>query len=155
MDIVYKIDADLSKIELDPDQMKQVFLNIIVNALEAMPKGGTLTLEARPGVDGGTMRVALSDTGCGIAKEDQSRLFLPFFTTKPIGKGTGLGLAIAYGIVKMHRGGIEVHSEMGRGTTFTISLPMKQEVKTEQIVGEETLGANAGIESREGTANDG
>ncbi len=154
VNIIYKVEAGLPRIELDPDQMKQVFLNIIVNALEAMPKGGTLTLEARAGVDGSTMRVALSDTGCGIAKEDQSRLFLPFFTTKPIGKGTGLGLAIAYGIVKMHRGGIEVHSEAGRGTTFTISLPMKQEVKAEQIVGEEPFGVNTGMETLGETEKD-
>jgi two-component system NtrC family sensor kinase len=149
--IVYKVNPDLPRIELDPDQIKQVFLNIIVNAMEAMPKGGTLTLEARTSMDGKTMRIALSDTGSGITKEDQSRLFLPFFTTKPIGKGTGLGLAIAYGIVKMHRGGIEVYSELGRGTTFTLSLPMKQEVTTEQIVGEETLGGDGAVRPPDGT----
>jgi nitrogen-specific signal transduction histidine kinase len=135
VEVRFDIAPDLPAVELDPDQVKQVILNIVVNAIEAMPDGGTLTLEARTSVDGRTMRVGITDTGSGIAKEDQSKLFLPFFTTKPIGKGTGLGLAIAYGIVKMHRGGIEVHSDAGKGTTFTITLPMKQEVKMEQMVG--------------------
>lgn len=137
VEVRYETGTGLPKVELDPDQIKQVFLNIIVNAVEAMPDGGSLTLGARTSVDGRTMQITMSDTGAGIAKEDVSRLFLPFFTTKPIGKGTGLGLAIAYGIVKMHRGGIEVHSEVGKGTTFTVSLPMKQEITPEQIVGGE------------------
>jgi len=154
VDVRYEIDADLPRIELDPDQIQQVFLNLIVNAIEAMTRGGTLTLGARTSTDGRTMQVTISDTGTGIAKEDLSRLFTPFFTTKPIGKGTGLGLAIAYGIIKMHRGGIEVHSEVGRGTTFTITLPMKQEIKPEQIVGDEAAGLGTGGEPG-GASSDG
>ena len=83
------------RVELDPDQMKQVILNVLLNAFEVMPDHGTVTLEARTSVDGRTMLIGISDTGGGIAKEDLPRLFQPFFTTKPIGKGTGLGLAIA------------------------------------------------------------
>ncbi len=71
------------------------------------------------------IKIAFQDTGCGIPEENLSKIFTPFFTTKPIGKGTGLGLAIVYGIIKMHRGQIYVDSEVGVGTTFTITLPVK------------------------------
>jgi two-component system NtrC family sensor kinase len=143
VEIIRKSDPDLPRIELDPDQMKQVLINIIVNSLEVMPNGGTLTLEARMSADRNTMRVGITDTGPGISEENQAKLFQPFFTTKPIGKGTGLGLPIAYGIIKMHRGGISVHSRLGKGTTFTLTLPMKQEASPEQAITEELLGGPA------------
>jgi signal transduction histidine kinase len=102
--------------------MKQVLLNIAINACEAMPGGGTLSFAAARG-EAGDVVFTIGDTGSGIPKENMSKLFTPFFTTKQIGKGTGLGLPIAYGIVKMHRGSITVRSDMGKGTTFIIAIP--------------------------------
>lgn len=114
--------------DLDRDQMLQVVTNLLHNAIEAMPHGGAVDLT---GVREGEMvKVVVSDTGCGIKEENLKMIFEPFFTTKQIGKGTGLGLAVAYGIVKMHRGRIEVRSnadpEKGpTGTTFTVTLPAR------------------------------
>jgi two-component system, NtrC family, sensor kinase len=99
-----------------------VFLNLMNNAAEAMPEGGRLMLRTRRGSVPGYITAEVQDTGVGIAAENMSKLFTPFYTTKPIGKGTGLGLAIIYGIVKMHQGQISVQSEVGKGTTFIISL---------------------------------
>ncbi len=119
-----ELDPHLPVIEADPSQLRQVFLNLITNAIEAMPEGGTLTLRTRD-EHNQTVTVEVQDTGIGIPDENLGRLFIPFFTTKPIGKGTGLGLAIAYGIVKMHRGQITARSKVGEGATFTINLPVK------------------------------
>ncbi len=115
---------DLPHLVLDGAQMRQVFLNIVLNAAEAMPEGGTVTVATRLNPDGQTVTISLSDTGLGISEENLGKLFTPFFTTKQLGKGTGLGLPIAYGIVKMHRGQIQVHSKVGAGTTFLITLPL-------------------------------
>lgn len=114
---------ELPPLFIDLDQMKQVLLNLALNACEAMPDGGTLTLAAHMAQSPREVTFRVSDTGVGIPKENMSRLFTPFFTTKQIGKGTGLGLPIAYGIVKLHHGRIEVRSEAMKGTTFTITLP--------------------------------
>ncbi len=122
--IVCEFDLRLPTIDGDPAQLRQVFLNLMVNAVEAMPQGGTLTVRTRKG-PGETVTVEVQDTGTGIPREDLGKLFTPFFTTKPIGKGTGLGLAIAYGIIKMHRGQINVQSQIGTGTTFIVNLPIK------------------------------
>jgi len=118
------LDPHLPTIDGDPAQLRQVFLNLIVNAVEAMPQGGVLTVHSHKG-PGETVTVEFRDTGIGIPHEDLGKLFTPFFTTKPIGKGTGLGLAISYGIIKMHRGQISVRSQVGKGTTFIINLPIK------------------------------
>ncbi len=91
-----------------------------------MPDSGTFTVITRLSSDAERVEIVVSDTGKGIPEENISKLFTPFFTTKDIGKGTGLGLAVAYGIIKMHRGGIEVASKAGEGTTFTLSLPKRQ-----------------------------
>ena len=115
---------DLPLIEADPTQLKDVFRNILVNAAEAMPRGGNLAVVTAEIDQGSAVEVRITDTGCGIPKENLSRMFQPFFTTKQVGEGTGLGLAIAYGIVKMHRGQIQAESEVGRGTTFRIALPV-------------------------------
>jgi two-component system, NtrC family, sensor kinase len=120
-----EIDPALPEIEADPLQLNQVFLNLMNNAVDAMPDGGSLILRAQKGPQPGFVTVQVQDTGTGISKENMSKLFTPFFTTKPIGTGTGLGLAIAYGIVKMHQGQISVHSVVGQGTTFTITLREK------------------------------
>jgi len=126
----------LGKVMADSSQLSQVLLNLIVNAKDAMPEGGTITITtankevhhadsaAHPGITPGAyVLVTFSDTGPGIAPEIQERIFEPFFTTKPVGKGTGLGLSTAYGIVQQCGGWIEVDSQRGRGATFRIYLP--------------------------------
>ncbi len=121
--IQIEVDPALPVLHIDAEQMKQVLLNIAINACEAMGESGILTMRARPGMVPEEVLFQISDTGCGIPKEHMPKLFTPFFTTKQIGKGTGLGLPIAYGIVKMHHGQISVQSEPNQGTTFTITLP--------------------------------
>jgi two-component system NtrC family sensor kinase len=131
IELATDLDPDLPPIQADPLQLHQVFLNLMNNAAEAMPGGGRLTLRTRRGPEAGTVTVQVQDTGVGISEENMKKLFSPFFTTKPIGKGTGLGLAIIYGIVKMHRGQISVHSQEGEGTTFTITLRERLPAQTE------------------------
>ena len=113
------------EIDTDPDQIKQVFLNIITNACEAVEeleiKNVTINLRSEEN----RVAVEISDTGCGIPQENLDKLFTPFFTTKKMGKGTGLGLAISYGIIKMHKGDIKVSSNAGSGSTFKVRLPIK------------------------------
>ncbi len=118
-----ELEPRLPLLMADGDQMRQVVLNIVLNAADAMPHGGELHISSR--FDESTRRVVIriSDTGTGIPDEIRDRLFEPFFTTKKT--GTGLGLSIAYGIVERHRGTLEVESEVGRGTTFVISLPVE------------------------------
>lgn len=118
----FKPAQKLPDVKVNPDRLQQVFLNLLTNALHAMPKGGKLNVETA--VDPcRRVIVKISDTGVGIPPEDLPRIFEPFFTTKSPSKGTGLGLSIAYRIVREHGGNIEVRSEVDRGTTFTISLP--------------------------------
>lgn len=124
IEVQLNLDPNLPVIEADPSQLKDVFRNIVVNAAEAMPRGGRLTVTTAEIGNGSMVEVRITDTGCGIPKENLSRIFQPFFTTKQMSEGTGLGLAIAYGIVKMHRGQIEAESEVGRGTTFRVALPV-------------------------------
>jgi two-component system NtrC family sensor kinase len=123
--------GDLKKISADRAQLQQVFTNIILNAAEAMDGRGTLTLVTVCGLDKKQMEVQIRDTGQGIKEEDRRRLFEPFFSTKEVGKGTGLGLAISYGIIQRHRGTIQVQSEVGKGTTFFIQLPVKKDNNNE------------------------
>jgi signal transduction histidine kinase/iron only hydrogenase large subunit-like protein len=112
--------------DLDRDQMVQVLANLVRNAYEAMPQGGGLRV--RTGAENGHVFISISDTGTGIPKEHLNKIYTPFFTTKPIGVGTGLGLPVTYGIVKMHRGDIQVQTNAdlaagATGTTFTVTLP--------------------------------
>lgn len=112
----------LPLVHADPDHMTQVLLNLLINAMHAMPNGGTL----RIGLErcGGQVKMIVADTGHGIDKENLSKIFVPFFTTKEVGKGTGLGLTVVHGIIQEHGGSIAVESEPGRGTTFTLTLPI-------------------------------
>ncbi|MGC3958965.1 MAG: PAS domain-containing protein [Verrucomicrobiota bacterium] len=128
--------ADLPPVQADPGMLEQVVMNLVVNARDAMPRGGELTLRTSldprhglfhpvtpsPSPDGHVC-LSITDTGCGIPTEILPRIFEPFFTTKEAGKGTGLGLATVYGIVQQHHGWVEVQSKPGQGTTFLIGLP--------------------------------
>jgi PAS domain S-box-containing protein len=120
--IVLEAAPDLPPVLGDANALAQVVLNLVTNAREAMAAGGEIrvAIGTAPG-DGGRVRVTVADTGAGIAPHDLGRVFEPFYTTKP--QGTGLGLAVSYGIVREHRGVIDVESELGRGTTFTLTLP--------------------------------
>ncbi len=120
-----EIAPDLPQVKCDFKQIQQALLNLISNASEAMDNGGTLTLSARQEDEKSPfLTVRVSDTGCGISKENQQNIFEPFFTTKAEGKGVGLGLSVVYGIITNHDGSIEVESEEGKGTVFTIKLPL-------------------------------
>ncbi len=101
--------------------LQQVFLNLFLNAIQAMPDGGILQVKSR--VEEGRIRIDVTDSGTGISEEHLDKIFDPFFTTKEVGKGTGLGLSVSYGIIKQHHGQVEVESEIGRGTTFSVYLP--------------------------------
>ena len=116
----------LPEIQADRRQLSQVFLNLISNAKDAMPQGGSLTVSARvKGVNGKkTVEVSFSDTGCGISRENLLKLFEPFFTTKPQDRGTGLGLSICREIVESYDGKISVESTEGKGSTFRVELPV-------------------------------
>ncbi len=129
--------AQLPMIVLDPSQIERVFINIIINAAEAMDGTGELYLATRLSEDGEFIEIEFTDTGQGINKEDLDKIFDPFFTTKDVGHGTGLGLAISYGIIKSHGGKISVDSTVGEGTTFVISLPTKIPEDVYEVVVEE------------------
>jgi two-component system NtrC family sensor kinase len=125
--IIKKLDPFLPFVHGNASQLKQVFMNITVNAAEAMHGNGTLTITTSPALNRKTVFVKFTDTGEGIPEENLTRIFDPFFTTKEVGKGTGLGLATSYGIIEDHEGKIGVKSKVGEGTTFTIELPIHQD----------------------------
>jgi signal transduction histidine kinase len=123
--VVKELTPSLPDISADFDQLQQVCTNLILNAIQAMPQGGKLTL--RSSLDQDYLKIEVIDTGYGISPENMRKLFTPFFTTKQEVKGVGLGLAVSYGIIQRHRGRIEVQSKEKEGTTFTVYLPLKTE----------------------------
>ncbi|MGH7347656.1 MAG: ATP-binding protein, partial [Candidatus Rokuibacteriota bacterium] len=153
--------ARRDRVKADPTQLEQVLMNLAINARDAMPQGGRLTIETadvdldesvareHPGAGAGPhVRLSVSDDGVGMSAEIQGRIFEPFFTTKDKGRGTGLGLSMVYGIVKQHGGYIGVRSEEGRGTTFEIYLPCaKVEDDTRAEPGAERDDASRGSET--------
>jgi two-component system, NtrC family, sensor kinase len=114
--------GELPKVECLPSSLSQVFMNLLVNAAQSIDADGKITLST--GVDGDEVWVCIADTGSGISEKHLSRIFDPFFTTKPVGQGTGLGLSVSYSIVRKHGGQIDVTSELGQGTQFTVRLPI-------------------------------
>jgi signal transduction histidine kinase len=122
--LIRRLAADLPEITVDAAQINQVLVNLVVNAIHAMPEGGTLTVETRAIDESVCLRV--EDTGTGMTEEQTDQIFLPFFTTKDIHEGTGLGLAVVHGIVTSHGGKIVVETKVGKGTRFLIHLPLKK-----------------------------
>jgi signal transduction histidine kinase len=134
--LTVNLNPDLPSIEAAPREIEQVLVNLMLNALDAMPTGGELTVETKLSAPDavtshegerpeGFIAITVADNGVGIPESLQPKIFEPFFTTKPPGKGIGLGLATAYGIVRQHHGSIEVESQPGAGTRFTVYLPMR------------------------------
>jgi two-component system NtrC family sensor kinase len=136
----FKSGEDLPMLTLDRNQLQSVLVNLIINALDAMEHGGNIMISTGISLsasDAGKkgVEIAVTDTGCGIPPADLDKLFEPFFTTKEVGKGTGLGLAVSYGIVQRHGGTVRVQSEVGRGSTFTIWLPVEEQSGKDEDIG--------------------
>ena len=123
--------SSLPRIIADSSQLEQVFINIILNAVDAMQETGTLTIKTSQNDHRDHILVSFTDTGSGIEDADKTKLFEPFFTTKDVGVGTGLGLSISYSIIQKHHGTIEVQSRIGEGSSFTVKLPIKREIEND------------------------
>ncbi len=151
---------NLQAVKADAGQIEQVLMNMVINAREAMPNGGKLTLEtANVSIDEGSLgrypelkagkyvMLAITDTGAGMSEQVKARLFEPFFTTKAVGEGAGLGLSSCYGIIKQSGGHISVYSEPGRGTTFKIYLPQVEPQAKNPVKPPVSLALPVGIET--------
>jgi CheY-like chemotaxis protein len=159
IEVLTSLAPDLGNVKVDPGQVDQVLMNLVVNARDAMPEGGKLTIQTqnielderyarqhdyvRPG---SYVLLSVSDSGTGIAPETQERVFEPFFTTKGPGKGTGLGLPMVYGIVKQSGGSIELYSELKQGTTFKVYLPRVEEAAEDLTPAAEAAPSHRGSE---------
>jgi len=124
VEIDLELDASLPPTFANGGKLQQVFMNLFLNAKDAMPQGGHLTVKSYR--KDSAVVVQVKDTGRGISDQDIKRIYDPFFTTKDVGQGTGLGLSISYGIIQEHSGQIDVQSQPGRGTTFTLQLPLRR-----------------------------
>jgi signal transduction histidine kinase len=122
--MVRQLEEGLPEVWADRSQLYQVLVNLVVNGIQAMPEGGRLTISTR--TDGKDVCLSVEDTGTGMTPDVQKHLFMPFFTTKGAGQGTGLGLSVVHGIVNTHGGDIRVHSEVGKGSSFEIRIPIDQ-----------------------------
>jgi two-component system NtrC family sensor kinase len=121
IEVVRSLEPELPKVNADPSQLHQVLVNLVVNAIQAMPEGGRLIIKTGP--RDGYVSLVVEDTGVGMSKEVLEQIFIPFFTTKDVGQGTGLGLPVVHGIVTSHGGSVAVQSEVGRGSRFEVKLP--------------------------------
>ncbi len=128
--VVRKLAPDLPEITADPAQLNQILVNLVVNAVQAMPGGGTLMVSTR--VNESSVMLIVEDTGAGMSKDVLEKIFLPFFTTKEVDEGTGLGLAVVHGIVTAHGGSIDVESQPGHGTRFEVRLPLSGPERTQE-----------------------
>jgi two-component system, cell cycle sensor histidine kinase and response regulator CckA len=159
IELCFELDVSLGQVKADPGQMEQVLMNLAVNARDAMPPGGCLTIKTENVNFGGKLvkrllvdpghyvMLSVSDNGCGMDAETQAHIFEPFFTTKEVGKGTGLGLSTVYGIVKQSGGSIWAYSELGQGTTFRIYLPRVDKVVETEESRDEATAAPRGHET--------
>ena len=154
VELVTELGNDLRRMRMDPAQLQQIILNLILNARDAMPDGGRITLSTRNGVSPGNdsqpvfVEFEVRDEGCGMDAETRSRVFEPFFTTKKIGKGTGLGLTTVNGIVKRQGGTIDIESEPGRGTRVIVRLPAA-DAQAKPRTKVSTIGADLDTSSQE------
>jgi signal transduction histidine kinase len=123
IDLTSDIDSNLPHIQGDAGQLEQCLINLIFNAIDAMPDGGRLRVDAQANAEGSKIIIKISDSGHGIDSQDLPHIFEPFFTTRKEGHGTGLGLSTTYGIVQAHNGSIDVHTQKGKGSVFTLQLP--------------------------------
>jgi two-component system NtrC family sensor kinase len=139
IEVQQKRAPDLPLVSCDPAQIEQVLLALIMNAIDAMPRGGNLWLETQLSPDETEIQIRVRDDGAGIARDLLPQIFEPFMTTKENGRGVGLGLAISRGIVERHNGHIEVQSELGRGTTFTVTLPTRDSDASQAAVGDAAM----------------
>jgi signal transduction histidine kinase len=130
VELVCSLSQSMQPMSGDPAQLNQVLVNLVVNALQAMPEGGTLTVKTEASSD--TILLIVEDTGTGMSEEVMSQIFMPFFTTKDVDEGTGLGLAVVHGIVGAHGGSVEVESEVYRGSRFVVSFPVGRESGAEE-----------------------
>lgn len=133
IEFILMLDPNLPEITIDPNQIQQVFMNLLINASDAMEGKGKIIITTRKILfdDHDYIEILFEDTGPGISDDIRSRVFEPFFTTKPAGKGTGLGLSVSYGIIKKHKGTIDLISDVGRGAKFSIKLPIHNMVLEE------------------------
>jgi signal transduction histidine kinase len=132
IEVVRHYSDRLPSVHLDAGKMKQVYMNLLLNAAQAMPEGGCITVSTAMAADRSAALICIGDTGCGIAEKQLDAIFDPFYTTKKISEGTGLGLSISYGIVREHGGRLIVTSRLGEGSNFSIHLPFKPEKESVQ-----------------------